>query len=196
MLGCNVKGFVRTCSPVTAGVGALWVGDANDFNFTAGAADSDGGATGYSAVALRTGATAADGAKLYAINSFTDSINVDVTQSVGADTGAVSWDYAITARQIQMSQAMTNFNIVLDNASLCCQLVWVWQMNDGTIFVAGEMYVGATLQTPFKIIPDGTKMSTGKKRTDLNGQDASFKGSYSRPPFVFTGGITSITALT
>jgi hypothetical protein len=193
MLGCTIKGFVSTCSTVTGGVSDLWVGDANDFDFTAGAADSDGDATGYSAVARRTGATAGGGAYLYPIQSVIDTIGVEISQS-NADGSASAWEYVIAARIAQLSQAMTNFNKKMDAASVCCELVFVWRNNDGKIFVAGEKYVGGARVVGFRFRQDGSKIQTGKKFTEFNGQDLSFKSSYLRPPYEFTGGIVSIDA--
>lgn len=188
MIGCSVKGYIRACAPATGGVGLLLVGDANDWEFTEGAPDTNGDATGYSTVARRTGATALGGAYLYPIDSLEDSISVDITQS-NTEGSSSAYEYVIAARLAQMSQAMTNFNKKIDAAALCCQLVFVYQTNDGKIMVAGEKYVGGVRQVPFKIRQDGSKFTTGKKFTDFNGQDLSLKGTYNRLPYEFTGGM-------
>lgn len=193
MLGCSVKGFTQTCQVITGGVSDLWVGDSNDFDFTAGAADSDGDDTGYASVARRAGATAGGGAYFYPIQSIIDTIGVEITQA-NADGSASGYEYLITARLAQMSQAMTNFSKKMDAASICCELVFVWRNNDGKIFIAGEKYVGGAKVVGFRFRQDGSKSQTGKKFTEFNGKDLSFKANYLREPYEFTGGIASITA--
>lgn len=270
MLGCSIKGYTKACTTVTGGVDELLVGDANDFDWTSDAPDTNGDATGYAVVARHTGATtghevgniavgaggtgytsvptvvftggggtgaaatavltgtvvtsvtitnagsgyttapaisftggagtgatatstlSSGGAFLFTIDSVADQLGVDISQS-NADGSNSSYEYTITARLSQMSQALTNFNFKLDSAALCCQLVFVWRMNDGKVFVIGEKYVDADAIPRFKFRQDGSKISTGKKFTDFNGEDLSIKGSYSRKPYEFTGGWTAIT---
>lgn len=194
MIGCSVLGYTRSCAPTVGGAGFLWVGDANDFDFTSGAADANGDPTGYSAVALRAFTGDTSGQLLYAIDSLEDTINVTMTQA-NADGSSSAWTYNIIARMAQFSQAMTVFNQKIDAAAACCQLVYLWANNDGTIFVAGEKYVDGVLLVPkFKLRQDGSKIDIGKKFTDFNGEDLSIKGDYSRPAYQFTGGIAGLTA--
>lgn len=264
MLGCNVIGYSRSCASTTGGVGALYVGDANDLNFTSGAVDSNGDPTGYDTVTARggsgasatatltstavsavtvgtggtgfttppaitftggggsgatahavltggvissivvdsggTGYTSAptvniaqiSGPLLFAIDSLVDSMSVDITQT-NADGSSSSWAYVINAQMAQFSQKMTVFNKKIDAAAGCCQLVFVWINNDTSIFVAGEKYVDAAkIGVPFRLWQDGSKVTTGKKFTDSNGQTLSIKGTYWRMPYQFTGGIGAI----
>jgi hypothetical protein len=193
MLGVTIKGFVQQCAVVTGGVSELWVGDAEDFDFTEGAADADGDSTGYASVARRTGATAGGGAYLYPIQSQIETLGVDISQA-NADGSSSAYEYVISARLLQMSQKMTNFGKKLDAASICGQLVWVWRNNDGKIFVAGEKYVAGAKIVGFRFRQDGSKTQTGKKFTDFNGKDLSIKGTYLREPYEFTGGISAISA--
>lgn len=265
MLGCNVIGYKRSCSPTTGGAGLLLVGDANDLDFISGDPDANGNPTGYDSVQFRggtggagtavltadavtsitvaspgtgyttaptvtltggggTGATAtatvsggaitaftvtnggsgytsaptvvivpASSKALFAIDSLTDSISVELTQA-NADGSSSAWDYVIAAKMAQWRQSMTNFNTKLDAAAACCQLVFIWQNNDGAIFVAGEKYVDGVKIVPFKLRQDGSKISTGLKFTDFNGQDLSIKGTYSRPAHEFTGGMGTLQA--
>ena len=194
MIGCSVQGYTRACSPTVGGASSLWVGDANDFDFTSDAPDVNGNATGYSAIALRP-AGSGDTASmlLYGIDSLEDTINVVMSQA-NADGSSSAWSYVISARMAQFSQQMTNFNQKIDAAAACCQLVFVWQNNDGGLFVAGEKYVDSLLIPKFKLRQDGSKIDIGKKFTDFNGQDLSIKGDYSRPAYAFTGGILGLTA--
>lgn len=194
MLGCTIKGYTRSCAPTVGGAGNLWVGDANDFDFTSGAADADGDETGYSAIALISSSGDTSGMKLYEIDSLEDSINVTMTQA-NTDGSSSSWEYAIITRIAQFSQQMAIFNKKIDAAAACCQLVFIWAGNDGNLFVAGEKYVDTLRLVPkFKLRQDGSKIDIGKKFSDFNGQDVSFKGSYSRPAYQFTGGIGGLTA--
>lgn len=153
--------------------------------------------TGYTTAPTITftggGATAAGGAYLYPIDSTDDSIGVEVTQA-NADGTSSAWEYLITARQAVMCQALTNMAKKLDAASVCGQMLFIWRNNDGRIFSAGEKYVGTTSIPKFKTRQDGTKMQSGKKFTDFNGQDLSIKGSYSRPPYEFIGGFEALAA--
>lgn len=188
MLGCNIKGYTRSCAPTVGGLSQLFVADANDFVFTKGDDDEDGNATGYETIARRTGATALGGAFLYPIDSLDETLGWVMTQS-NTDGSSSSWAYEISARLAQFGQQMTNFNMKLDAAAACCQLLFIGVFNDGTIAVAGERYVDALPVFGFRLRQDGSKIDPGKKFTDGNGQDLLFKGSYSRPSFVFTGGI-------
>lgn len=193
MLGCNVSGYTRSCTTIVGGCDLLLVGDANDWDLTEGAADTNGDPTGYSILARRTGATAVGGALLFPIDSLEDSIDVQITQA-NAEGASSAWEYVIAARMAKMSQIMTNFNKKMDAASVCCQLIFFWEHNDGTLFVAGEKYVGGVRIPKFRFRQDGSKMGSGKKFSEFNGQDLSMKGSYLRPPYEFTGGIAALEA--
>lgn len=193
MIGCSVGGYTRPCTSSVGGCDTLLVGDANDWDLTEGAADADGNPTGYSAIARRAGATEEGGALLFPIDSLEDSIGVEITQA-NADGSASSYEYLISAKLAKMSQALTNFNKKIDAASLCCQLIFVWRNNDGNIFIAGEKYVGGSRIQKFKFRQDGSKIQTGKKFSEYNGQDLSLKSSYLRAPYEFTGGFAAIEA--
>lgn len=168
---------------------------------TATATVSGGVITGFTVTAGGTGYTSAptvvitpsSSAVLFEIDSLTDSINVELTQA-NADGSSSAWSYVIAAKMAQWKQNMTNFNKKIDAAAACCQLVFVWQNNDGSIFVAGEKYVDGVKIVPFKLWQDGSKIATGLKFTDFNGQDLSIKGTYSRPANEFTGGMAALQA--
>lgn len=153
---------------------------------------SAGAGSGATGTAVMYGS--ATGAFLYEIDSVEDQISVDITQA-NADGSSNTYDYTIVARLAQMSQALTNFNERIDAAAICCQMVFVWKNNDGTIFVAGEKYVGGSTITKWKFRQDGSKISTGKKFQDFNGEDLSIKSSYFRKPYVYTGLWSTIEAL-
>jgi hypothetical protein len=192
MIGCEVRGYTPTCSSVVGGVGTIYVGDANDFDFTEGAPLPSGDASGYNAIAYRAGATSAGGAYFYEIKSVTESIMVDVSQS-NAEYTSSDYAYEIKVRAAKFGQSMTNFAKKLDAASVCCQLIFVWINNDGSIQVAGEKYVNSLQIPAFKFRQDGSKFGTGQKFANFNGGDLAFKGNYLRLPYEFTGGIAALT---
>ena len=194
MLSVSIKGYAPSCSTSVGGVSTLLVGDALDFDWTPGTANSDGSASGYSTVARRSGATADGGAGFYEIISLQDSISVDISQA-NSEFASSAYEYTITAKAAQFGQAMTDFAMKMDTASICGQLIFVWVDNVGNIFVAGERSVGGNFIPKFRFKQDGSKFSSGKKFADFNGADLSFKASYLRTPFQFTGGISAITAL-
>jgi hypothetical protein len=193
MIGCQVKGYTPVCSAIVGGVGNLYVGDANDFDFTEGPAGPGGDASGYATIAYRPGATAAGGAYLYEITSVIDSISVDIAQSNPEATSS-EYAYEIKAKAAKLCQAMGNFARKLDAASVCCQLVFVFIGYDGLIFVAGEKFVNGFKIPAFRFKQDGSKFTTGAKFSAFNGGDLSFKGTYLRLPYEFTGGIAGISA--
>lgn len=194
MLGCKVGGYKRACAPSVGGVGTLLIGDANDFVFTEASDGSDADVTGYNVIARRAGATAPGGAFLFPVDSLTDSISADVDITSDVEQGSTSYAYTVVARLSKMSQTLINFNKKIDAAYQCCQIVLIWRQNDGGIFVAGEKYVNGFSIPPFRFRQDGSKMQTGKKFTDFNGQDLSLKSEYLRGPYEFIGGYSAIEA--
>jgi hypothetical protein len=271
MIGCAVKGYTPLCSAIVGGVGNIYVGDANDFDWTSDAADANGDPTGYASVARRvlgtgatatasltstavtgvtvtaggtgytngvtisftggggTGATATatvvggiitgiavtaggtgytsaptvvitpvaatagGGAYLYEIKSVIDSIVVDITQGNPEFTSS-EYAYEIKVKAARLGQSMAVFSKKMDAASVCCQLVFVTLGNDGTIQVMGEKFVDGVQQTAFRFKQDGSKFTTGIKFSAFNGGDLSFKGTYSRLPYEFTGGFGALEA--
>lgn len=166
---------------------------------TATATVSGGAITGFTVTNGGTGYTSAptvnvgsaSGAVLFEIDSLDDTIGFTADQS-NADGSSSAYAYTISARMAQFSQAMTNFNAKIDAAAACCQLVFIVQKNDGKLFVAGEKYVNGVKIVPFKLRQDGSKVDIGKKFTDSDGQDLSIKGTYSRLPYEFTGGMEAL----
>jgi hypothetical protein len=256
MLGCSVQGYIKSCGNTTGGVAQLFLGDANDFDFTSAADDANGNPTGYSAVTRHTGATASNtigsvtvtaggtgytsvptvvftggggsGAAGTAVLtaqvvtsvtitnagtgytsnptvSFTGGGGSGATATAARSTGGayffpvdfvqetlhIDWDqtysdgssnyaFTIAGRLSQISQQLTNFNSKLDSSAACCQLIIVWVMNDGKIFVLGEKNVDAAELQKFQLRQDGSKGTTGTRNIDFNGEDLSIKGNYFR----------------
>lgn len=94
MLSINVKGYKRACAPLTGGVSQLFVGDAEDFNFTEGAA-VNGEKTGYSAIGYRPGANSVAVTAQRATSSVTVTTlannNTVIIVNVATDTAANSY---------------------------------------------------------------------------------------------------------
>ncbi len=192
MLNVTVTGYAQACTNQNSGgAGQLWVGDAEDFDLTAGAPDAE--TSGYSAIARRAGATQVGGGNLYEIKCLEDSINPKVTQSL--TDGSVQWAYEIIGKNLKMQQALSKFASKLDAAGVCGQLIWVWYDNNSKIWIAGEKYVGGNPITKFKIKQDGSVIDWGTAFNSFNGMNLSAKGNYTRPPYEFTGGIGALSAM-
>lgn len=106
MVGCSISGYKRACAVNTGGVDTLLVADANDFEFTSGAADGNGDPSGYASVARRSGATASDAVGSVSVGTpgtgYTSAPTV--TLSGGGGTGA-------TATATVSGGAVTGVNI-------------------------------------------------------------------------------------
>lgn len=196
-VGSGGSGYITAPTVVLTGVGTGATAIAVIASGIVTAINITAAGTGYTSAPTISftggGATAEGGAYFFGIDSLEDTISVDITNS-NADGSSSAWEYLLAARMAQFSQNMTNFNKKLDSAASCCQLLFVWRNNDGKIFVAGEKYVGGALIPKFKLRQDGSKIQTGKKFSDFNGQDLSLKGTYSRPAYEFTGGISALQA--
>lgn len=191
MLQVSVIGYSQACESNSGGISRIWVGDAADFDLTAGAPNAE--EAGYSAIARRAGATHAGGADLFEVVFRDESGNVQVTQSV--EEGSAQWAYNLQASLLRNQQIQSRFLIKLDTASICGQLLWVWEDYNGKIFMAGEMYVGGALQRKFKLRQNGSVMSWGQTLNNFNGTNLQIQGNYFRPPYEFTGGILAIQAM-
>src|SRR5205085_10288791 len=151
MLAVTVQGYGQSCtSSNSGGVSRLFVGDSEDFTFTAGTTNAQ--TSGYSAIARR--GTDEVGRLLYEIVSLEDSLSAKATQSI--TDGAVNWAYEIGGRLIKMQQSLSQFAEKLDAAAICGQLLWVWEDNNGLWWVAGEKWVGSNTIPKFKIKQDGS----------------------------------------
>lgn len=191
MLSVVVEGYGQVCtSNNSGGVSRLWVGDAEDFTLTAGVTSAQ--AAGYSAIARR--GTDEEERLLYEIVSADDGIIAKATQSIAE--GSSAWAYEVGAKLIKMQQGLSRFAEKLDAAAICGQLIWVWQDNNGKVWLAGEKWVGTNTLPKFKIKQDGSVVDWGQAFTNFNGMTLSAKGTYTRPPYEFTGGVAGIIAMT
>jgi hypothetical protein len=192
MLCVLVQQYNRACGPVSGGVSDVGLFDPSDFNFTQ-AAPVSGVAQPYSAIALRAGATAEDGAKIYPVH-FNDN-EAEYTpqrQNVGA---SVKYTHGITTQLPDISQLLTTFLQSLDAASVCCGIGVVFRLNTGRIFVMGEKFVNANAIPRFKVKLGDFDGTSGKLFEDFNGMNVAFSGDYSRPLYEFTGGWDAIEAM-
>lgn len=173
---------------ITGGLSRIFVGDPADFNFTQTAPTA-----GYSAVALRTGATSAGGAKLYEVTFHEGEASYKDGQSTKGYGD--KWEHTLEAQLPQRSQALTVFLMTLSAAGNCCGILVVMEFNDGTIFVIGERYVNGNQIPKFRVKMNGTNSDSGKVFDDFNGTNLVLKADYSRQAFEFIGGIAAIEAL-
>lgn len=190
MISVTVKGYIQSCTSNSGGVSRLWVGDADDFDFTSGTTDAQ--TSGYSALARRTGATAPDG-NLFEISLGDETGKVTVTNSI--ENGGSNWAYSIEGQLIRVQQSMMQFAEKLDGASVCGQLVWVWEDNNGKFWVAGEKYVDGAAIRKFKIKQNGSVIDWGQALNSFNGMNFKATGNFYRPPYEFTAGAAAIAAV-
>lgn len=155
------------------------------------------GGTGYTTAPDITftggGAVAADGALFFLINFQQDEAEWTWKQSVkGCST---KYDHSFNFQLPDNSQTLTNFLEALDAASCCCGLGFIFRMNSGKIFVAGEKYVNnATIQR-FTIVNNGSAGGSGKLIDDPNVGNIVIAGSYIRNLYEFSGAWADIEAL-
>lgn len=193
MLCVSLKPYVRpSCAPVTGGISDILLFDIDDFNFTQAAAVA-GQLPGYSAAALRTGATAVGGALLYQMTFKDGEAEWKFTQS---NTNSPTWAHEFDFFLEDNSQALTNALEALDSAGSCCGLGIVMRLKNGKIFVAGEKWVNANSAVKFRIKQDGTTGGSGKAVGDNNGAAVVLKGESSRNLYEYTGTWATIEALT
>lgn len=165
----------------------MYVADPSDFNFTQTTATS-----GYSAIALRTGATTAAGAKLYEISFNENEASYKWAQS--RNGCAVKYEHTIEAQLPQLSQGLTTWLMSIDAAGCCCGLLLFMIFNDGSIKVIGEKYVNGAMIPKFNVKMTGASGDSGKKFDDFNGANVVFKADYSRASFDFIAGISALQA--
>lgn len=192
MLCVQVKSYVQACGGVTGGISDLTIADPNDFDFTQ-AAPVAGVKQPYTAVALRPGATAVGGAKVFTISFQQDEAEWTWKQSVKGCS--VKYEHEIKAQLNNNSQALTTFLESLDSAGCCCGLLLIIRLNSGKILVAGEKYVNAAAIQRFTMKQDGSDGTSGKLFDDFNGGNLVIKGSYLRNLYEYTGSWASIEAL-
>lgn len=187
MLCITMNSYTRACGGVSGGVSAVWLFDPSDFNFTqttAGAA--------YSVIALRGGATVVGGAKLYQMNFQNKECEYTSKQTVKGIS--VKYAHEVKAMLPQFSNALTNFQMMLDQAGSCCGIGIILQTNDGKIFVLGEKYVNALPILWWQIQQSGSDGTTGKVFDDENGTTIGMSGDYGRPAYEFGGGLAALQA--
>jgi len=192
MLCFNPTGYTRACGGVTGGVSDVAIFDPADFDFTQ-AADVDGVKQPYSAVALRDGATAADGAKMYVINFQDEEAEKTTNQAVTGCTVTYTHEWILSLPD--NSQGLTTFLESIDAGGCCCGIGIAYRMNSGKIFIAGEKYVNGSAIPKFRIKQDGSDGTTGKLMSDENVYNLHLKGTYSRNLYEYSGTWDSIVAL-
>jgi hypothetical protein len=189
MLCVSLKKYERACGSVTGGISDIGVFDPYDLDFTQGA-DVDGVKQPYTAVAERAGVVTPS---IFMVSFQEDEAEWTYAQSV---TGcSTKWEHEFIFQLPDNSQTLTNFQQALDAAGCCCGIGFIFRLNSGKIFVAGEKYVNAATITKFKLKQDGTEGGSGKLFEDFNGGNIHLKASYSRNLYEYTGTWESIEAL-
>ncbi|MFB6453714.1 hypothetical protein ACE38W_00460 [Chitinophaga sp. Hz27] len=188
MLCVKLKDNKRTCTGVSGGISNAVLFDPADFNFTQTTPDD-----GYSAIALREGATAAGGAKMF---DFQFQINeAERKVKVSRKGPSVKYEHELSLQVPQLSQDRTTFFQMLDAGSTCCGVGMILRHNDGKIFVIGERFVNDEEITKFLLQHDGSDGGSGKQFDDFNGMNVVLKANYTRELVEFTGAWSAITAL-
>lgn len=193
MLCVNLKSYNAACGATSGGVSNVWFFDPTDFNFTQAAAGTDGSPGKYTAIALRAGATAAGGAKMFPVSFQRKEAEFIMRQTVAGCS--VSWAYEFNAQLPNISHELNTFLMSLDAAGCCCGLGMVVRLNSGRTFIAGERFVNGEEIPYFEMKQDGTELNSGKIFSDFSGSNMAIRGEYSRPAFELDGSISIITDL-
>lgn len=189
MLCVSLHQYSRACSAVSGGISDIAVFDPNDLDFTQAAA-IDGKAQPYTAVAERDGV---DGISIFSISFQQDEAEWTWSQTV---TGcSVSYEHEFIFQLPENSHALTVFQQALDAAACCCGIGFIFRMNNGKIFVAGEKYVNSTSIQRFTLKQDGSEGGSGKLFGDFNGGNIHLKGTYLRNLYEYTGAWSTIELL-
>lgn len=191
MICVKLSGYTRACGGVTGGISDMTIFDPNDFDLTQATVAGVKGP--YTAVALRTGATSAGGAKVFPLSFQQDEAEWTWKQSVKGC--AVKYDHEFKYQLPENGQTLTNFLEALDAASCCCGLAGFMRLNSGKIFVFGEKFVNGSSITRFSVKNDGSEGGSGKLYDDFNGGNITLKGAYSRNLYEYSGGWDDIEAL-
>ncbi len=188
MICVTISGYNRACGGVTGGLSDVAIFDPSDFNFTQTTPTSP-----YSAVALRAGATAEDGAKFYGVKF--EYKEAEWTWKQSKNGCAVKYEHEFKTRLPENSNTLTNYQQALDSASCCCGLGVAIRLNSGKIFIAGEKYVNAASIPLFMVEQNGSDGGSGKVFDDSNAGNIVLKGDYSRNLREYSGTWASIEAL-
>ena len=193
MLCVNPQAYDRVCGPTSGGIARIWLFDGEDFNLTQAAA-VNGVAQPYAAIALRAGATAASGAKMFPVKFEKDEAEYTFKQS--RKGCSVKYEHQLEFKLPDLSQLITTWNASLDSAGCCCGVGLAIQLNSGKIFIAGEKYVNAeVIDIPLTLKQDGSSGTSGKLLDDFNGETVIIKGDAGRKLYEFTGGVQAIVDL-
>jgi hypothetical protein len=191
MLCITLTSYNAPCGVTSGGVSDIWVFDPSDFNWSQ--TTTAGVLQPYSAVALRPGATAAGGGKMFPMKFQRKEAEFKFKHSINGCS--VKYEFDLSAQLPNLSNDLTNFLRSLDSAGCCCGLGLVILLNSGKIFVLGERYVNGNALPYFEVKMDGTEGGSGKKFEDFNGANVMFKGEYSRMAYEFSGGAGAIIGL-
>src|SRR5690606_8020844 len=186
--------YDRACSPTSGGIARIWIFDGEDFDFTQAEEDPLVGPLPYTAVALRTGATAAGGALMFPIRFEKKAAEYTFTQS--RNGCSVKYEHRLEFGLPDLSQLTTQWNLAVDAASCCCGVGLAIQLNSGKIFIAGEKYVnGSVINIPLEMQQNGSTGTSGRLMEDFNGETVVLIGDYTRKLYEYSGTVQSIIDL-
>lgn len=192
MLCIKLKAFDRACAGTTGGISRIWIFDRDDLNFTQAAADAKGNLPPYTAIALRSPADLTDGGLFPVIFQYKEA-EYKYTQSLNGASS--NYAHEVDFLLPDIGHFITNWNEKVDQASTCCGIGLIIQLNSGKIIVLGEKYVNGSLIREWRMAQDGSTGGTGKLGTDSNGQQTALKGDFFRSAYEYTGTIDALEAL-
>lgn len=196
MLQFKLRPINRVCKGLSGGVARIWIYDPEDFAFTQAADDAVTGPQPYTAIALRTGAVAEDGAKLFPIPFSKKGNEAEYRYTQSRKGRANKVEHNLEFFLDDIDQTLAQWNKAVDDAGACNGIGMLIQLNSGKILVAGEKWIGTTqVDIPLVMTQDGSTGTSGKLYDDPNGQTTLMKGDYSRNLYEFTGGLASLIAL-
>jgi hypothetical protein len=193
MLSIQLKSFTRVCAQTTGGVSRIWIFDRDDFNFTQGAADANGDLPAYSAIALRAGAIADDGALLYPVLFEEKTAEYRYTQSLNGSSS--KYEHTVEFLMPDLGHFITQWNDKVDAAAACHGIGMIVEFNSGKIVVLGEKYVNNARITEWRMKQNGSTGTTGKLFEDPNGQTTLLVGDFKRGSYEYSGSAASLEAL-
>lgn len=192
MLSFQGQSYKTPCGSLSGGISELFWFDPEDYDFTQATPTAALILPPYTAMALRTGAVVADGAKLFPIDLEDQTGKFTAKQTINGRS--TKWDYELTGEVAKVSNGLTNFFARLDAASVCSNIGLVIVDNTGAIHIIAEKYVNDKVIPKFRMKNDGSEIHLEEAFDGKNGGTLSLKGVYSRGPLEFTAGRDALEA--
>jgi hypothetical protein len=194
MLSITLAKDPLNCIANSGGVSRAWVFDPADFTWTQAAATAALPYPPYTAIALMTGATLTGGSGFYPINFY--YLTAEKKSGQSRKNTSNKWAHQFSCLLPYENSALINFIGTLQAASTCSSLGLVIEDYNGNITIMGEQFVGGNpIPALWRMLMDGTEITSGKQIEDDNAVTLMIKGDYIRPAIQFTGGLSAILAL-